>query len=75
MAEGSRVNAALTPVAAAALARLVERTGYKRVKVVNRALPVYDLVDAELRAGNELVFRSPDGTLRVVDPVTGSVER
>lgn len=65
----NRLNAALVPDAAQALARLIERTGFTKVSVVNRALQVYDYIEAELRSGGELVVRSPDGrmeTLRIL---------
>lgn len=61
-----RINAVLIPDAAQALARLGERTGMKKVDIVNRALQVYDFVEGELRQGNALIFRSPDGSMQAV---------
>jgi hypothetical protein len=58
----ARVNVSLIPDGASALAALVERTGLKKVDVVNRSLQLFAMVDAELRAGNALIFRAPDGT-------------
>ena len=57
----SRINSELIPDAAQALARLVERTGMKKVDVVNRALQVYDFIEAEARSGTVIVLRSADG--------------
>lgn len=61
-----RVNAALIPDAAQALARLIERTGLKQVDVVNRALQVYDLIAGEIHQGKEVLLRAPDGQVEVV---------
>ncbi len=57
----ARVNCALIADAADALHRLRERSGMKQVDLINRALQVYDFVDSELRAGNTLIVRDPDG--------------
>lgn len=53
-----RVNCALIPDAAQALARLSERTGYKQVDIVNRALQIYDFIEGETRMGNDFLLRS-----------------
>ena len=51
-AVADRVNVALIAEAVEALAKLQERTGLKKVDLVNRALLIYEFVDSELRAGN-----------------------
>ncbi|HEV2930926.1 MAG TPA: hypothetical protein VGW74_19770 [Propionibacteriaceae bacterium] len=56
-----RVNVALLRDAAEALAKLSERTGMKQVDVVNRALQVFEWVDSEQRAGNQLIVRGSEG--------------
>jgi hypothetical protein len=56
----SRVNVALIPDAALALEQLRQRTGMKQVDLVNRALQVYEFIDAEQRAGNTLILRAAD---------------
>lgn len=61
-----RVNVALIEQAAQAIAKLQERTGLKKVDIVNRALSIYEFIDAELRAGNELVIKGPQGTEQVL---------
>ncbi|MFI9812187.1 hypothetical protein [Saccharothrix variisporea] len=61
-----RVNVALIAEAAAALGELQARTGLKKVDLVNRALLVYEFIDAELRAGNNVVLRDPDGRDQLV---------
>jgi hypothetical protein len=62
----NRVNIALTEQAAQALAQLQEQTGLKKVDIVNRALRVYGFVYDEMRKGNELVVRNPQGSEQVV---------
>jgi hypothetical protein len=57
-----RVNVALVEQAARAIAKLQERTGLKKVDIVNRALAIYEYIDAEIQAGNELVIRDPKGS-------------
>lgn len=57
-----RVNVALIEQAAQAIAKLQARTGLKKVDIVNRALSIYEYIDAEIKAGNELVIRDPQGS-------------
>lgn len=56
-----RVNAALLPEPARALAVLMKRTGLKKVDVVNRALQIYDFLDECQQAGKSLEIRNPNG--------------
>jgi hypothetical protein len=56
-----RVNVALVAEAAEALDKLQSRTRMKKVDVVNRALKLYEFVDAEIRAGNRLLIRDEEG--------------
>lgn len=49
----------LIPKSLFLLAGLAERTGLAEDDVVNRAIQVYDLVQDNLAAGRELVFREP----------------
>ncbi|MEV0677538.1 hypothetical protein AB0I60_13550 [Actinosynnema sp. NPDC050436] len=65
-AVADRVNVALIAEAVEAIGKLQERTGLKKVDLVNRALLVYEFVDAELRAGNQVVLRDPDGRDQLV---------
>lgn len=62
----SRVNAALLPGPANALAVLMERTGMKKVDVVNRALQIYDFLDEQLGQGKQLVVQQPNGKSHTV---------
>jgi hypothetical protein len=61
-----RVNVALIAEAVEALGKLQERTGLKKVDLVNRALLIYEFVDSELRAGNQVVLRDPEGRDQLV---------
>ncbi|MEU4806872.1 hypothetical protein [Actinosynnema sp. NPDC023587] len=61
-----RVNVALIAEAVEAIGKLQERTGLKKVDLVNRALLIYEFVDAELRAGNQVVLRDPEGRDQLV---------
>jgi hypothetical protein len=56
-----RVNVALVAEAAEALDKLQSRSRMKKVDVVNRALRLYEFIDAEIRAGNKLLIRDEDG--------------
>ncbi|OLF17027.1 hypothetical protein BU204_13055 [Actinophytocola xanthii] len=56
-----RLNVALTAQASEALKKLLKRTGFKKVDIANRALVLYEFIEAELRAGNALVIRDPNG--------------
>ena len=61
-----RVNVALIADSAAALSKLQQRTGMKKVDIVNRAVQLYEFVEAQMREGNELVVRDADGLDRLV---------
>jgi hypothetical protein len=46
----------------------MEDTKFNRTDVVNRAISVYAMVDANIRDGYELVFRDPDsGKERIIE--------
>ena len=53
-----RITVALVAKAAADLQNLHERTRLSKTDIVNRAISLYEFVDAELSAGAELVVRS-----------------
>jgi hypothetical protein len=52
-----RITVALIPGAAADLALLQERTGLSKTDIVNRAISLYEFIDAQLKAGNDLLVR------------------
>ena len=54
-----RITVALVPKAAAALDRVTERTGLSKTDIVNRAVSLYEYLDARLGRGDELLVRDP----------------
>ncbi|MBM7775407.1 hypothetical protein JOD54_005611 [Actinokineospora baliensis] len=52
-----RLHVELVEAASKALARLMERTGLKKVDLTNRSLQLYEFVDAEIRDGGKVVIR------------------
>ena len=59
-AEAARITIALVAKAAADLTRLQSATGMSKTDVVNRAISLYEFVDAQLRAGRDLIVRDPE---------------
>jgi hypothetical protein len=59
--ETNRLNAPLSRDAAAAMDRLRARTGQNKVAIANRALTIYEYLDAEACAGNRILVVDPDG--------------
>ena len=54
-----RITVALVPKAAMDLQRLQERTNLTKTDIVNRALTLYEFIDAQLRSGKDLLLRDP----------------
>ncbi|HEV8554908.1 MAG TPA: hypothetical protein VGR06_00740 [Actinophytocola sp.] len=65
-ATADRITVALITEAAEAMSKVQARTGLKKVDIVNRALAIYEFIDAELRAGNQVLLRSPEGREQLV---------
>ncbi|MEU5694228.1 hypothetical protein [Actinosynnema sp. NPDC020468] len=59
-ATAERITVALIAKVTEELRRVQERTGLSKTDAVNRAISVYEFLDAQLAAGNELVLRHPD---------------
>jgi len=59
--DGERITVALTPEAAAALARLQARTGLSKTGLVNRGISLLELVDGQAAAGGRVLIQPPDG--------------
>ena len=55
-----RISIALVPKAAAGLAQLQERTSLSKTDVVNRAISLYEFIDAQITAGRGLALRDPE---------------
>ena len=62
----ARMTLELPPRAREKLERLGEATDQSLSEVIRRALALYDLVGAELMAGNKLIIRSRDGGEREI---------
>jgi hypothetical protein len=54
-----RITVALIPKAAVDLQSLQDRTGLSKTDIANRAISLYEFIDAQLRAGNDLLIRDP----------------
>jgi hypothetical protein len=54
---GRRITVALIPQAEDDLRRLQDRTGLSETDLANRAISLYEFIDAQLRAGNDLIAR------------------
>ena len=54
-----RITVALIPKAASDLQSLQERSGLSKTDLANRAISLYEFVDAQLRDGREVLIRDP----------------
>ena len=61
-----RINAPLVPAASEALRALQERTRLSKTDLVNRALQLYEFLDAEKRKGMGLLLEGPGGITQMV---------
>jgi hypothetical protein len=57
-APGERITVALIPAAENDLRQLQERTNLSRTDLANRAITSYQFLDAQLRAGHDLIVRN-----------------
>ncbi len=55
-----RITVALIPRAAEDLQQLQDGTGLSKTDLVNRAITLYEFIEAQLRAGRELLVRDPE---------------
>jgi hypothetical protein len=60
-----RITVGLVGQAAADLQASHDRTGLSKTDIVNRAITLYEFVDAELRSGAELIVRRDGSDLLV----------
>jgi hypothetical protein len=59
-AVSERITVALVPQASDDLRKLQERTALSKTDVVNRAISLYEFVQAQLSAGRDLIVRDPE---------------
>ena len=52
-----RITVALIPRASAGLAALQDSTGLGKTDIVNRAISLYEFIEAQIRAGRDLIVR------------------
>jgi hypothetical protein len=55
-----RITIALIPKVGDELRRLVARTSLSKTDVVNRAVTLYEFIDAQQRAGQEILIRNKE---------------
>lgn len=56
---GERITVALVPKVAGELQRLQERTSLSKTDLTNRAITLYEFIEAETSAGREVLIRDP----------------
>lgn len=62
-----RITVSLIPKAAADLAELQDRTYLSKTDIVNRAISLYEFVEAQIAAGRVLLVRDTDsGDMQMV---------
>ena len=52
-----RITVALIPKAGEDLQRLQERTSLSKTDITNRAITLYEFIDAQIRAGRDILIR------------------
>jgi hypothetical protein len=53
-----RITVALIPQSSADLQHLQDRTSLSKTDLVNRAITLYEFIDSQLRAGQDLIIRN-----------------
>ena len=66
-----RITVALIPKAAADLQQLQERSGLSKTDLTNRAISLYEFIDAQIREGRDVIFREPAKKETQIDHVFG----
>jgi hypothetical protein len=55
-----RITVALIPKAAEDLQRLQNRTSLSKTDLTNRAITLYEFIDAQISAGHQVLIRDPE---------------
>jgi hypothetical protein len=58
--QADRITVALIPQSTADLQALQERTSLSKTDLVNRAITLYEFIDAQLREGHDLIVRNKE---------------
>jgi hypothetical protein len=53
-----RITVALIPQSSTDLQRLQDKTSLSKTDLVNRAITLYEFIDSQLRAGQDLIIRN-----------------
>jgi hypothetical protein len=62
-----RITISLIPKAVQDLQRLQDRTSLSKTDITNRAITLYEFIDAQIRSGHDLLIRDNDtGDLQLV---------
>ena len=62
-----RITVALIPKAAEDLQRLQDRTSLSKTDIANRAITLYEFIDAQMKAGRDILIRDNEtGETQVV---------
>lgn len=61
-----RITIALVRKAGDDLQKLQDRTGLSKTDLVNRAISVYEFIESNARAGNDLLVRDKDGEIQIL---------
>ena len=62
-----RITVALIPKASEDLQRLQDRTSLSKTDIANRAITLYEFIDAQLRTGHDVLIRDNEaGTTEIV---------
>jgi hypothetical protein len=59
-ASAERITVALIPKVAKDLQALQERTDFSKTDITNRAISLYEYIDAQMRAGKEIHIYDPE---------------
>lgn len=62
-----RITVALIPQAGTGLQGLQDRTGLSKTDIANRAITLYEFIDAQMRAGRDVLIR--DNTTEAIEIV------
>ncbi len=62
-----RITVALIPKAAGDLKKLLDRTGLSKTDITNRAITLYEFIEAQISAGKAVIISDPEtGETQVV---------
>ncbi|MFF7699287.1 hypothetical protein [Streptomyces lydicus] len=61
-----RYSVTFVPPAVQAIGELTDATGLSKTDVINRAVQIYALLEAQRRKGSEVLLRNSDGELERV---------